>query len=177
MSETRGVLRCVYADLDATLLGPAGSFLHDAEGRFTLLGARALEACHRAGAEPIVWSARDRAEVDPVAQLLGLQAWIAGDVLVLDGEELETDGLADAVERHMRARACRPEDALAVAADLALAGVVGTLWLANRALDDPLLRLELDERADVRMAEEPGVPAFYEAVLTTLAESGRSSSA
>jgi hypothetical protein len=177
MSETRGVLRCVYADLDATLLGPAGSFLYDTAGRFTLLGARALEACDRAGVEAVVWSERDRAELDPVAELLGLQAWIAADVLVLDGEELETGGLAAAVERHLRARACAPADALAVAADLALAGVVGTLWLAGPALEDPLLRLELDARADVRMAEEAGVPALYEAVVTTLAESGRSSSA
>jgi hypothetical protein len=171
------VLRCVYVDLDAILLGPAGSFLHDADGRFTLLGARALEACHRAGAEPVVWSARERAEIDPVAQLLGLRAWIADDVLVLDGEELATDGVGDAVERHLRARACPPADALAVAADLALAGVVGTLWLAGPALEDPLLRLELGERPGVRMAEERGAPAVYEAVVTTLAERGRSSSA
>jgi hypothetical protein len=171
------VLRCVYADLDAALLGPAGSFLHDAAGRFTLLGARGLEACHRAGAEPVVWSERNRAEVESAAQLLGLRAWIAGDVLLLDGEELDTGGLVDAVERHLRARACPPEDAIAVSTDLALAGVVGTLWLAGPALDDPLLRLELDERPGVRMAQERGVPALYEAVMTTLAESGRSSSA
>ena len=44
-------LRCVYCDLDGTLLGADASFLHDAEGGFSLLGARALEACARAGAE------------------------------------------------------------------------------------------------------------------------------
>jgi hypothetical protein len=171
------VLRCVYADLDGILLGPDGSFLHDAEGRFTLLGARALEACQRAGAELVVWSARDRDEVDPVARLLGLGAWIAGDVLGLDGDEEPVAGVAEAVAIHMRARGCAPAEAIAVGSDLALADVVGTLWLAGPVLDDPLLRLEVEERAGIRMAQERGVPAIYEAVVTTLAESGRSSSA
>jgi hypothetical protein len=55
--------------------------------------------------------------------------------------------------------------------------VVGTLWLAGSVLDDPLLRLEADARAGVRMVQERGVPALYEAVVTTLAERGRSASA
>jgi hypothetical protein len=173
------VLRCVYADLDGILLGPDGSFLHDADGGFTLLGARALEACHRAGAELVVWSARERDEVDQVARVLGLPSWIAGDVLALDGEAEPAAGLPEAVAIHLRARGCPPADAIAVASDLELelAGVVGTLWLAGAVLEDPLLRLEVEERAGVRMAQERGVPAIYEAVVTTLAESGRSSSA
>jgi hypothetical protein len=164
------VLRCVYVDLDRTLRGAGGSFLHDADGAFTLLGARALEACWRADVELVV-----HAEEDPaaVARLLGLEAWIGGDVLVLDGEAIATTGLADAVERHMRARACPREDAIAVGPESGLEGVVGTLWLAGHALDDPLLRLELEERPRVRMAEERGPAAVYEAVMTTLAE-GRS---
>jgi hypothetical protein len=44
-------VRCVYCDLDGTLLGRAASLLRDGEGEFTLLGVRALEACHRAGAD------------------------------------------------------------------------------------------------------------------------------
>jgi hypothetical protein len=171
------VLRCVYADLEVALLGPDGSFVHDADGGFTLLGARALEACHRAGAELVVWSAREREEVDPVARLLGLRAWIAGDVLVLDGEEEPAGALVEAVAGHLRARGCAPADALAVGGDRALEGVVGTLWLAGPVLDDPLLRLEAEARAGVRMVQERGVPALYEAVVTTLAESGRSASA
>jgi hypothetical protein len=170
--HTDSVLRCVYVDLDRTLRGAGGSFLHDAEGVFTLLGARALEACERAGAELVVHSAEAAIDVEPVARLLGLRAWIAdaGDVLVLDGDEEAADGLADAVARHLRARACSPDDALAVGPELGLETVVGTLWLAGSALEDPLLRLELEHRARVRMAEEQGPAALYEAVLTTLAE-------
>ena len=167
------MLRCVYVDLDGVLLGRGGSFLHDADGSFSLLGARALEACHRAGAEVVVHSARDRRAVDPVGELLGLRAWIveAGDVLVLDGEEEPLgEGLGFAVARHMQIRACAPEDALAVGADRALARVVGTLWLAGAAADDPLLRLELEGHPRVRVAEERGGAAVYEAVVTTLAE-------
>ena len=55
--------------------------------------------------------------------------------------------------------------------------MVGTLWLAGGVLEDPLLRLELEDAASVRMAEERGPAALYEAVITTLAERGRSSSA
>jgi hypothetical protein len=161
------VLRCVYVDLDRTLRGAGGSFLHDADGAFTLLGARALEACARAGVELVVYADEDPAEA---ARLLGVQAWIAGDVLCLDGEEVAGAGIADAVERHMRARGCPRDEALAVAGERGLESVVGTLWIAGRALDDPLLRLELEERPRVRMAEERGPAAVYEAVLTTLAE-------
>ena len=42
-------LRCVYTDLDGTLLGPRGSLFRDPDGDFSLVQARALEACHRAG--------------------------------------------------------------------------------------------------------------------------------
>ena len=164
------MLRCVYVDLERTLRGAGGSFLHDADGAFTLLGARALEACDRAGAELVIHSAEPAADVEPVARLLGLRAFVADDVLVLDGEGQPTGGLADAVARHLRARACRPEDAIAVGGELGLEAVVGTLWLAGGVLEDPLLRLELEDRASVRMAEERGPPALYEAVLTTLAE-------
>jgi hypothetical protein len=166
------VLLCVYVDLDRTLRGARGSFLHDADGAFTLLGARALEACERAGAELVLHSAQPAAEVEPVARLLGARAWIAdaGELLVLDGEEQAPGDLTAAVERHLRARACAPEDAIAVGAELGLEAVVGTLWLAGGALDDPLLRLELEDRVRVRMAEERGPAALYEAVITTLAE-------
>jgi len=164
------VLRCVYADLDRTLLGAGGALLRDADGAFTLLGARALEACDRAGAELVVHAPRPPIEVAATAALLGLRAWIADDVLGLDGEEIPTDGLADAVARHMRARGCTREEALAVGPEPGLEAVVGTLWIAGDALEDPLLRLELEERARIRSAEEAGPAAVYEAVITTLAE-------
>ena len=53
-SRVTAHLRCVYVDLDGTLMGAGGSFLRDADGGFTLLGARALEACERAGAEVVI---------------------------------------------------------------------------------------------------------------------------
>jgi hypothetical protein len=161
------VLRCAYVDLDRTLRGAGGSILHDADGAFTLLGARALEACSRAGVELVVYADEDPAEA---ARLLGLRTWIAGDRLVLDGDAIATAGLADAVEQHMRARGWAREETLAIGGERGLEAVVGTLWLAGRALDDPLLRLELEERPQVRMAEERGPAAVYEAVVTTLAE-------
>jgi hypothetical protein len=164
------VLRCVYADLDGTL---GGSLVRAADGTFTLLGVRALEACDRADVELVLHSARPAAEVEPVARLLGLQAFIADEGLVLDGDEQVADGLADAVVRHLAARACPPEDAIAVEPERGLEAVVGTLWLAGRVLEDPLLRLELEDAARVRMAEERGPAALYEAVITTLAERSR----
>jgi hypothetical protein len=177
--HTDSVLRCVYVDLERTLRGAGGSFLHDADGAFTLLGARALEACARAGAELVIHSSEPAAEVEPVARLLGAPAFIAdaGATLVLDGEQEAPGALAQAVAVHLLARACPPEDAIAVGPELGLEAVVGTLWLAGDALEDPLLRLELEDRARVRMAEERGPAALYEAVITTLAEMGRSSSA
>jgi hypothetical protein len=173
------VLRCVYVDLERTLRGAGGSFLHDADGAFTLLGARAVEACERASAELVIHSSEPAAEVEPVARLLGSRTFIAdaGELLVIDGEEQAAGGLADAVARHLQARACAPEDAIAVGAERGLEAEVGTLWLAGGVLEDPLLRLELEDAASVRMAEERGPPALYEAVITTLAERGRSSSA
>jgi len=45
-------------DLDGTLLGADASFLRDGDGNFSLLGARALEACSRAGVEVVIYSGR-----------------------------------------------------------------------------------------------------------------------
>ena len=54
-SRARGP-RCVYTDLDGTLLGRHGSLFRDSEGEFSMLQARALEACHRAGVEVVIQS-------------------------------------------------------------------------------------------------------------------------
>jgi len=89
-------LRCVYCDLDGTLLGRRASLLHDADGQFTLLGVRALEACDRAGVEFVPYSGRRRVTLGSDARLLGARAWIfeAGCGLVIDGEEeWLTDGM------------------------------------------------------------------------------------
>ena len=82
-------LRCVYTDLDGTLLGKDGSLFHDADGKFTLLGARALEACARAGVEVVIKSGRRRETVAANARLLGQTSYIyeVGAGMVIDGEE------------------------------------------------------------------------------------------
>jgi hydroxymethylpyrimidine pyrophosphatase-like HAD family hydrolase len=82
-------LRCVYTDLDGTLLGRGASLFHDAEGNFTLLPARALEACHRAGVEVVLKSGRRKAQVMEDARLLGQTAYIyeVGCGLHIDGDD------------------------------------------------------------------------------------------
>ncbi len=82
-------LRCVYTDLDGTLLGAGASLFRDGEGRFTLLPARALEACHRAGVEVVCMSGRRKAQVMEDARLLGQDSYIyeIGGGVVVGGDE------------------------------------------------------------------------------------------
>lgn len=82
-------LRCVYTDLDGTLLGRGASLFHDGEGQFTLLAGRALEACHRAGVEVVPISGRRRGQVAEPARLIGATAYCfeIGGGLVVDGEQ------------------------------------------------------------------------------------------
>jgi phosphoglycolate phosphatase len=81
-------VRCLYVDLDATLLGAGGAVTRDGDGRFTLLGVRALEACHRAGVLVVAMSGRPRATLAGDVRLLGIEDYIfeAGAGFVLDGE-------------------------------------------------------------------------------------------
>jgi phosphoglycolate phosphatase len=81
-------VRCLYVDLDGTLLGPGGALTRDADGGFSLLGLRALEACARAGALVVPMTGRRRAGLDETARLLGLTDYVfeAGGGFVLDGE-------------------------------------------------------------------------------------------
>lgn len=83
------MLRCVYTDLDGTLLGRGGSLFHDADGGFSMLPARALEACHRAGVEVVIKSGRREAQVLEDAKLIGSRSYIfeAGCGVVIDGEK------------------------------------------------------------------------------------------
>ena len=95
-------MRCVYLDLDGTLLGPGGSFLRGADGEFSLDGVRALQACARAGAEVALYSGRRQVAVFEDARLLGASAYTfeVGCGLVIDGElEWLTDGLEPSAER------------------------------------------------------------------------------
>jgi hydroxymethylpyrimidine pyrophosphatase-like HAD family hydrolase len=81
-------MRCVYVDLDGTLLGKDGALLRDADGAFSLLGARALEACDRAGVEVVIYSGRRQLTCFYDARVLGIGSYIfeAGAGVVLDGE-------------------------------------------------------------------------------------------
>jgi hydroxymethylpyrimidine pyrophosphatase-like HAD family hydrolase len=82
-------MRCLYLDLDGTLLGRGASLLHDGEGEITIDGVRAVQACLRAGVEVVLMSGRRRAQVFEDARLLGQSAYIfeAGACVVLEGEE------------------------------------------------------------------------------------------
>jgi hydroxymethylpyrimidine pyrophosphatase-like HAD family hydrolase len=81
-------MRCLYVDLDGTLLGPGGSLLRGADGGFSLDGVRTLQACDRAGVEVVLFSGRKQASVHEDARLLGQSSYIfeLGCGLVLDGE-------------------------------------------------------------------------------------------
>jgi hypothetical protein len=84
-----GGVRCLYLDLDGTLLGRGASLLHDGEGQVTIEGVRAIQACLRADVEVVLMSGRRQAQVKEDARLFGQSAYIyeAGACLVLDGEE------------------------------------------------------------------------------------------
>src|SRR4029077_12817110 len=81
--------RCLYVDLDGTLLGRGASLLHDGEGAISIDGVRAVQACLRADVEVVLMSGRRRAQVLEDARLLGQSSYIyeAGACVVLDGEE------------------------------------------------------------------------------------------
>jgi len=81
-------LRCLYTDLDGTLLGRFGSLFADADGNFSRNQALLLEACHRAGVEVVVMSGRREAQVLSDSRLMGQTSYIyeAGCGMVIDRE-------------------------------------------------------------------------------------------
>ena len=97
-------MRAAYIDLDGTLLGAGSSLLRDAEGAFTLLGARALEACARAGVEVVFYSGRRQLTMFYDARLMGISSyafeagagfvlddelhWLTGDLVPRDGQSI-----------------------------------------------------------------------------------------
>jgi phosphoglycolate phosphatase len=88
MSSSRRA-RCLYLDLDGTLLGRGASLLHDGEGEPSIEGVRAVHTCLRAGVEVVLMSGRRQAQVFEDARLLGQSSYIfeAGACVVLEGEE------------------------------------------------------------------------------------------
>jgi hydroxymethylpyrimidine pyrophosphatase-like HAD family hydrolase len=81
-------VRCLYLDLDGTLLGRGASILHDGEGRVSIDGVRAVQACLRAEVEVVLMSGRRSTQVKEDARLLGQSSYIfeAGACVVLEGE-------------------------------------------------------------------------------------------
>ena len=61
----------VYLDLDGTLLGPGGSLLRDAHGRFCDAGVRALGLLADAHVPVILVSGRSRARLEAMAGVIG----------------------------------------------------------------------------------------------------------
>jgi hydroxymethylpyrimidine pyrophosphatase-like HAD family hydrolase len=95
-------MRCLYLDLDGTLLGPGGSLLRAADGAFALEGVRALQACARAGAEVMLYSGRRQQSVFECSRLIGSRAYTfeVGCGLVIDDElEWLTDGVVPSAEQ------------------------------------------------------------------------------
>jgi hypothetical protein len=78
-------IRCLYLDLDGTLLGRAASLLHDGDGNVSIKGVRAIEACLRADVEIVLMSGRRSIPVAEDARLLGQSSYIfeAGACVVL----------------------------------------------------------------------------------------------
>jgi hydroxymethylpyrimidine pyrophosphatase-like HAD family hydrolase len=89
-------MRCLYVDLDGTLLGPGASLLRGADGRFSHMAVRALEACWRADVEVVLYSGRRQGSVFESARLIGASSYIfeLGCGVVIDGElEWLTNGI------------------------------------------------------------------------------------
>jgi hydroxymethylpyrimidine pyrophosphatase-like HAD family hydrolase len=87
-------LRCVYTDLDGTLLGAGASLFTDHEGGFSMMQAKALQACDRAGVEVVIMSGRRRVQVHEDARLIGQTSFIfeAGSAFSIDGETFMATG-------------------------------------------------------------------------------------
>jgi len=89
-------MRCMYVDLDGTLLGPGAALLRGADGRFALDAVRALQACHRAEVEVVLYSGRRQHTVREDARLISSSSYAfePGCGRVGDGERAWlTDGI------------------------------------------------------------------------------------
>ncbi len=151
-------LRCVYTDLDGTLLGAGASLFADHEGGFSMMQARALEACHRAGVEVVIMSGRRRVQVHEDARLIGQSSFIfeAGSAFSIDGETFMATG--DFVH----------EDGVSLVDQVSARGVPDLLlehfegrfeyhepWHLDREMSH-LFRGEVDTSAANRLLEENG---------------------
>jgi len=87
-------LRCVYTDLDGTLLGPMASLFRGPDGNFSLSQARALEACYRADVEVVIMTGRREAQAISDSRLMGQTSYIyeSGCGVAIDGERTYLTG-------------------------------------------------------------------------------------
>jgi phosphoglycolate phosphatase len=119
-----GAMRCLYVDLDGTLLGAGASFLRDGDGAFSLLGARALEACARADVEVVIYAGRRQLTCFYDARFLGIRSyafeagagvviddelhWLTGDLVPRDGrtifDQIEESGAPKLLLEHYAGR-------------------------------------------------------------------------
>lgn len=93
------MVRCLYLDLDGTLLGRGASLVHDGEGNVSFEGLRAIQACLRADVEIVLMSGRRRMQVAEDSRLLGQSSYIfeAGACVVLGAGLLGPPGAATTV--------------------------------------------------------------------------------
>ena len=77
LSERLSGIKVVYTDLDGTMLGRNGSFLHDRDGKATLQPAEALLAARAALVDVVPASGRALRGLQTDARLLGLATVIA----------------------------------------------------------------------------------------------------
>jgi phosphoglycolate phosphatase len=150
-------MRCLYVDLDGTLLGPDASLFSGSGGRFSLLAGRALEACARAGVEVVIYSGRKHSSVFEAARLIGSTSFIfeLGCGLVLDGE---LQWLTDGLEPSADAGSIYDQIETSGAPALLLARFAGHLeyhtpWAVNRDVSH-LFRGDVDlDQANALLAE------------------------
>jgi hydroxymethylpyrimidine pyrophosphatase-like HAD family hydrolase len=81
-------MRCLYVDLDGTLLGPGGSLVRGTGGGWSSLSVRALEACWRADVEVVLYSGRRQSSVFECSRLISSSSYVfeLGCGLVVDNE-------------------------------------------------------------------------------------------
>lgn len=71
------VASIVYTDLDGTMVGPRGSFVHTADGELTAEPWTALLELHRAGVPLVLVSGRTPAQLQEAGRVLAVDGWIA----------------------------------------------------------------------------------------------------
>ncbi len=67
----------VYTDLDGTMVGPRGSFVHTADGGLTAEPWTALLELHRAGVPLVLVSGRTHAQLQEAGRVFAVDGWVA----------------------------------------------------------------------------------------------------